>query len=135
MSKQGDVTPSVSFPEDYEQFLAEHVDPAQRKSSSWPVMNQWLQLFKTHELPLESMEQVSTGLSILAFKLKVASLPRGSDIPGLIFNLHCYANEFTGDLLQAMQSVTDDNAFQRKRKRLKANAEEEQFLQIMENVN
>ena len=108
MSKQGDISPGVGFPSDYERFLAEHAGPAVpvRKSSSWPlmIMNQWMKLFVTHELPLAiaTLTAVNTGLSAPAFELTAEWLPRGSDIPGSIFNLHSHANESTGDLLMAM---------------------------------
>lgn len=135
VSKDGNVSYSPGFPSEYEHYLSDHVDLAARQSSSWPVMNHWLQLFKNHQLPSETEDEIARGLSTLAFKLKVASLPRGSDIPGLIFNIWAYSNSFDGNLMDAMEIFAVKSSLSRKRLRIEIEEEDKEFEKICEEVN
>lgn len=114
LTKDGPATWSDGFPEEFEEYLSDHVDPAKRQQAAWPQMNHYLQLFNNNNLPTETFDDISTGLATLAYDLKVASLPRASDIPGLIFNLNAYANNFNGGLLRAMHKFTAENQLKRK---------------------
>lgn len=119
MQKDGEeVHYSPGFPEEFQDRLADHKTKSKRrKQASWPAMARWEEQFQEHKLPYETRQDVSTGINKLAFVLRVASLPRASDMPGLVFNLHRYLNKVEGDVLDAMSRFSAECEDSRKRKR------------------
>lgn len=100
--------------EDVQQHLADHVLHENRRNAKWGQMVHWEELFHKHKLPYETWDDVSVGVSKLAFVLRQASLPDASKIKSTITYIHMFMNKFDGNLATTMDAIADQRGIKRK---------------------
>lgn len=113
-----------NLPEGYEKFLEKNKDEKdRRKRDAWPVMAHFQKKFIEHDLPFTTFEDVSIGVSKLAFVIKEVKPPDAAKLKGFIIMLFKYLNDDGTCALETVEDNSIQSELSRKRKRLEADNE------------
>lgn len=117
-----------NLPKDYEDALAENIPVCDRRAEvKMSHLDSIEKHFKEQGLPFNTFSEVSAGISILAFEVRLIAIPDMHKIKGLVVWAWAYMNKYKGDLLELQKNMQEQYAAQKnapKRKRGMTVAEE-----------
>lgn len=88
------------LPDDYEDALADHIPPDQRRASiKMQHCHDLEELFEKHNLPFKTKNDVGAGVSILAFELRVLAIPDRNKLKGYVEYAWAYMNKIKTSLV------------------------------------
>lgn len=104
-----------NLPEDYEDALAENIPLSQRRTEvKMGHLDAIEKHFKEQGLPWNTFAEVSAGISILAFDVRLIAIPDMNKIKGLVVWAWAYMNNYKGDVLCLQQHMQEQYAAQKK---------------------
>lgn len=113
-----------TLPLNFEELLDDNIDEKdRRKRDVWPMMSHFEKKFKEHDLLFNTFEDVSIGVSKLAFVIREVKPPDAAKLKGFILMLWKYMNQDGTCVLESADDYMIKSEFTRKRKRLEADNE------------
>lgn len=123
MMKDGELKVNT-LPDNYISMLDDNIEEKdRRKRDIWPVMAHFENKFKEHDLLFATFEDVSIGVSKLAFVIREVKPPDAAKLKGFLLMLWKYMNQDGTCVLESADDYMIQSEFTRKRKRLEAENE------------